>query len=165
LPEAHARHGEIVRNFLTAEYNLSQRNPRSQYDNHYDHFVTLGTELFECPEKLFKETEFSGKEFSGLQKYTYKAIMKCDPEIHADLFKNIVLSGGSTMFPGFVERMTEEMEKLTSFPVHVIGHERRDCAAWMGASRLVGKDNFKGTCVKKKDYFTEGLRVVQRLFW
>lgn len=36
--------------------------------------------------------------------------MKCD--IYRDFYDNILLSGGSTMFPGIAERMTKEMTIL-----------------------------------------------------
>jgi actin-related protein len=34
----------------------------------------------------------------GIHKFTYDSIMKCDPDIKKDLFRNIVLAGGCTMF-------------------------------------------------------------------
>ncbi len=38
--------------------------------------------------------------------------MKCDIDLRKDLYGNIVLSGGPTMFPGIAERLQKE---LTSF--------------------------------------------------
>ncbi|VAH17262.1 unnamed protein product [Triticum turgidum subsp. durum] len=38
----------------------------------------------------------------------YNSIMKCDVDIRKDLYGNIVLSGGSTMFPGIADRMSKE---------------------------------------------------------
>ena len=38
-------------------------------------------------------------------------IMKCDVDIRKDLYANIVLSGGTTMFPGIAERMTKEVRE------------------------------------------------------
>ena len=35
--------------------------------------------------------------------------MKCDVDIRKDLYGNIVLSGGSTMFPGIADRMSKEI--------------------------------------------------------
>eukprot|EP00406_Dinophysis_acuminata_P027464 CAMPEP_0179351936 /NCGR_PEP_ID=MMETSP0797-20121207/75542_1 /TAXON_ID=47934 /ORGANISM="Dinophysis acuminata, Strain DAEP01" /LENGTH=34 /DNA_ID= /DNA_START= /DNA_END= /DNA_ORIENTATION= len=34
--------------------------------------------------------------------------MKCDVDIRKDLYSNVVLSGGTTMFAGIGERMTKE---------------------------------------------------------
>ena len=38
--------------------------------------------------------------------------MKCDNDIKKDLFKGIVLAGGSTMFRGMKERMKKEISAL-----------------------------------------------------
>ena len=38
--------------------------------------------------------------------------MKCDVDIRKDLYANIVLSGGTTMFPGISERMSKEITAL-----------------------------------------------------
>jgi actin-related protein len=38
--------------------------------------------------------------------------MKCDVDIRRDLYANVVLSGGTTMFSGIGERMMKEMSQL-----------------------------------------------------
>ena len=48
----------------------------------------------------------------GLQKHTFDSILKCEPDIKRDLFKNIVLAGGCTMFKGMQERMRKEITAL-----------------------------------------------------
>ena len=50
-----------------------------------------------------------GLEQDGVQIATFNSIMKCDVDIRKDLYSNIVLSGGTTMFSGIVERMTKEV--------------------------------------------------------
>jgi hypothetical protein len=41
-----------------------------------------------------------GMEANGIHDTTFNSIMKCDVDIRKDLYSNIVLSGGTTMFPG-----------------------------------------------------------------
>jgi len=48
-------------------------------------------------------------EIDGIHKYTYDSIMKCENDIKKDLFKNIVLAGGCTMFEGMQARMKKEI--------------------------------------------------------
>ena len=48
-------------------------------------------------------------ESAGIHENTYNSIMKCDIDIRKDLYANIVLSGGSTMFPGIADRMQKEI--------------------------------------------------------
>jgi actin-related protein len=49
------------------------------------------------------------KDIDGIHKFTFDSIMKCENDIKKDLFKNIVLAGGSTMFEGMRERMKKEI--------------------------------------------------------
>ena len=48
----------------------------------------------------------------GLHELTYQTILKCDVDIRRDLYNNIVMSGGSTMFPGIPERLSKEVNQL-----------------------------------------------------
>merc|ERR1712199_58404 len=65
--------------------------------------ITIGNERFRCPEALFQPS-FIGKEASGIHDTMFQTIMKCDVDIRKDLYANIVLSGGTTMFSGISER-------------------------------------------------------------
>jgi actin, other eukaryote len=42
----------------------------------------------------------------------YNSIFKCDLGIRRDLYGNVVLSGGTTMFPGIADRMQKELTAL-----------------------------------------------------
>ena len=59
----------------------------------------IGNERFRCPEVLFNPS-FIGMEAVGIHDTTFNSIMKCDVDIRKDLYNNIVLSGGTTMFQG-----------------------------------------------------------------
>merc|ERR1711927_81487 len=73
--------------------------------------ITIGNERFRCPEVLFQPS-FIGKEAQGVDQTMFSTIMKCDVDIRADLYSNIVMSGGSTMYDGLAERLTKEMVAL-----------------------------------------------------
>merc|ERR1711870_10820 len=73
--------------------------------------ITVGSERFRCPEVLFQPS-LIGKEASGIHDTTFQSIMKCDVDIRKDLYSNVVLSGGTTMFTGIGERMTKELTAL-----------------------------------------------------
>merc|ERR1712046_570853 len=49
----------------------------------------------------------------------FQTIMKCDVDIRKDLYANIVLSGGTTMFPGISERMSKEVTALAPASIKV----------------------------------------------
>lgn len=44
---------------------------------------------------------------------SYNSIFKCDLDIRRDLYGNVVLSGGTTMFPGIADRMQKELQALS----------------------------------------------------
>lgn len=59
--------------------------------------IKLNISRFKCPELMFKP-ELDGKEMEGIHKLIFNSIMKCDLDIRSDLYTNVVLSGGTTMF-------------------------------------------------------------------
>ena len=73
--------------------------------------ITVGNERFRCPEALF-EPSFLGMESAGIHEMCYNSIMKCDVDMRRDLYGNIVLAGGSSMFGGIADRMQKEMTAL-----------------------------------------------------
>ena len=66
---------------------------------------------FRAPEALFQPAML-GLEAHGIHETTYNSIYKCDLDIRRDLYGNIVLSGGTTMFPGIADRMQKELAAL-----------------------------------------------------
>lgn len=66
--------------------------------------VIIKDQRFRCAELLFNP-KLIGKEFSGLSDLTFDSIQKCDIDVRRDLYSNIVMSGGSTMFTGIADRV------------------------------------------------------------
>lgn len=50
---------------------------------------------------------------------TYSSILKSDIDISKDLYSNIVLSGGNTLFPGITERLHKEVKALAPLKANV----------------------------------------------
>lgn len=106
--------------------------------------ITIGSERLYCPEALFQPS-LVGMEDDGIHEMTYNSIMKCNENIRKDLYGNIVLSGGSTMFPGLAERMSKEITALapSSMRVKVVAPPERKYGAWIGGSILASQNDFK----------------------
>jgi len=66
--------------------------------------ILIGSERFRCAEVLFRPS-LAGHQFDGIHTYLFDSVMKCDIDVRKDLFGNIILSGGSTLFEGLAERM------------------------------------------------------------
>merc|ERR1740117_639687 len=73
--------------------------------------INLTSERFRVPEVLF-DPAICGRELLGIHEATYKCIQSCDIDLRRDLYKNIVLSGGNTLFPGIEQRLTKEVKAL-----------------------------------------------------
>eukprot|EP00974_Lingulodinium_polyedra_P129141 11208932-Lingulodinium_polyedra.AAC.1 len=55
--------------------------------------------MFRCPEVRL-QPRLVGKEANGVHDATFQASMKCYVDVRKDLYSNVVLSGGATMFSG-----------------------------------------------------------------
>jgi actin len=106
--------------------------------------ITVGNERFRCPEVLFQPSMI-GREFAGIHETTFQSIMKCDVDIRKDLYGNVVLSGGTTMFPGIGERMMKEMSQLApqSIKIKVVAPPERKYSVWIGGSILSSLSTFQ----------------------
>lgn len=95
---------------LDYEAEIQKYNSSTQLISHYElpdgQSVNVGNQKFRCPEALFKPMVI-GKEMPGFHEISYQSILKCDVDIRKDLYSNIVMSGGTTMFPGIPERLSK----------------------------------------------------------
>src|SRR5699024_1142831 len=118
---------------------------------------------FRCPEALFQPS-LLGMESSGIHETTFASIMKCDVDLRKDLYANMVLSGGSTMYPGIQERMQEEILNLAprTMKSKVIAPPERKYSVWMGGSILASLSTFQQLWVTKGEYDEAGTGIVHR---
>ena len=125
--------------------------------------ITIGSERFRCPEVLFQPM-MVGKESKGIHETTFDTVMSCDIDIRADLFHNIVLSGGTTMFPGINERVTHELKRLVppSISVRVITPPERKYSVWIGGSILTSLNTFQDKWIMRDEYDESGPSIVHR---
>jgi len=125
--------------------------------------IVIGSERFRCPEVLFQPA-LIGKEASGIHDCTFQTIMKCDVDIRRDLYANIVLSGGTTMFPGIAERMTKELTALapSTMKIKVVAPPERKYSVWIGGSILASLSTFQQMWISKAEYDEAGPSIVHR---
>lgn len=118
--------------------------------------LLLKEERLRCPEILFQPQQAKelNKDIEGIHKYTFESIMKCDNDIKKDLFKNIVLAGGCTMFEGMKERMKKEIQALAPSPMgpEVDAPADRKHSCWLGGAIISLIDKFEPMWISRKDY-------------
>ena len=125
--------------------------------------LVIGNERFRCPEVLF-QPHLKGLEMKGIHDACFQTIMKSDVDIRRDLYSNIVLSGGTTLFTGIVERMTKEISNLApaSIKVKIIAPPERKFSVWIGGSILASLSTFQGMWVSKEEYDEAGPGIIHR---
>ena len=125
--------------------------------------ITIGSARFRCPEILFNPA-MMGLEAAGIHETTYNSIMKCDMDIRKELYGNIVLSGGTTMFPGIADRMSKEITQLapSSMKIKVVAPPERKYSVWIGGSILASLSTFQQMWIAKSEYDDSGPSIVHR---
>jgi len=125
--------------------------------------IKVGNQRFRCPEVLF-DPSLIGKEAQGVHETTYNTIMKCDVDIRKDLYANIVLSGGSTMYPGLQDRLTKEMTALAppTMKIKVVAPPERKYSVWIGGSILSSLATFQSMWITKDEFEDAGPGIVHR---
>ncbi|EER05559.1 Actin-6, putative [Perkinsus marinus ATCC 50983] len=82
-----------------------------QYELPDGSIINIGLERFQAPEIIFNPTMAASAD-QGVHLLLDEAIQKSDMDLRRTLLQNVVLAGGSTLFPGFGERLLSEMRKL-----------------------------------------------------
>jgi actin, other eukaryote len=125
--------------------------------------ITIGSERFRCPEVLFNPG-MVGMEAAGIDETAFNSIMKCDVDIRKDLYGNVVLSGGTTMFPGIADRMAKEVTARapSSMKVKVVAPPERKYSVWIGGSILASLSTFQQMWIAKSEYDEAGPSIVHR---
>jgi len=125
--------------------------------------LTIGNERFRCPEVLFNPS-IIGREAVGIHDTCFNSIMRCDLDIRKDLYMNIVLSGGTTMFAGIADRMSKELTALapSSMKIKVVAPPERKYSVWIGGSILASLSTFQQMWIAKTEYDESGPSIVHR---
>jgi len=105
-----------------------------------------------------------GKEYPGLHELTYQSIMKCDVDVRKDLYGNIVMSGGTTMFKDIDKRLNKEVVALapSSIKIKVVAPPERKYSVWIGGSILSSLSTFQTMWITKSEYDESGPSIVHR---
>mmetsp|Transcript_2379 Transcript_2379/g.3431 ORF Transcript_2379/g.3431 Transcript_2379/m.3431 type:complete len:393 (-) Transcript_2379:72-1250(-) len=137
--------------------------------------IKVGRERFEAPEPLFNPS-LVDVEKPGLGDMVFEMIQKADMDCRADYYKHIVLSGGTSMYPGFSTRLESDIraryvkeilkgdnERAKKFKLHIEDPPRRKHMVFMGGSILAdvmkAREDFWCT---RSQWYEEGARAISK---
>ncbi|TGO29724.1 hypothetical protein BPAE_0012g00790 [Botrytis paeoniae] len=138
--------------------------------------IRVGSERFEAPECLF-QPHLVDVEQPGIAEFLFNTIQAADVDVRSSLFKAIVLSGGSSMYPGLPSRLEKELkqlwltrvlggdpERLNKFKVRIEDPPRRRHMVFLGgavlANIMADKENM---WITKQEWEEQGTRVLEKL--
>ncbi|XP_054270239.1 actin-like [Macrosteles quadrilineatus] len=126
--------------------------------------VKIGKERFLVPEAMFQPS-LIGVSGDGIHEMVHNSINMCDSDIHKDLYANIVLSGGNTMYPGIAERLQREITILapSTTEVKISAPPERKYSVWIGGSNFASQDLFKQIRISKQEYYECGSRIANMM--
>lgn len=111
--------------------------------------LTIGPERYQGTEVLF-DPSLGGNQSSGLSNSISVSIGRCDAFLRRDLLNNVVISGGSTMFPGMAERIEHDVSEASQALAKVIAAPERKNGAWVGGSIFASTPVFEQFQIKDR---------------
>jgi len=116
-----------------------------------------------APELLF-QPPLNGFSCKSLHDLAWQSIDESDIDVRKDLCKNVILSGGTTMYEGLSERLKKELESLApaGAEIRIIATPDRKYAVWKGASTLASLSSFSSSWITADEYSDHGTSIVHR---
>ena len=173
---------EIIRDLK--ESCLTTNDEALKYDEAKDEFIpnSVNQELiYDLPDKntinmthdknLILERVFNPvkeyPEFMGYHQMVNDAISKSDLEIKKELYSNIFLCGGNTLFSGFPERFQKQIINTNkqTFKIKIITHPsntERKFSAWIGGSILSSLGTFHQLWLSLAEFEEHGASIIER---
>jgi len=127
--------------------------------------VAVNAPRFMAPEALFfPELIKEGDEVEGMHKMTFSSIQECDIDIRKDLYGNVILSGGTTLYSGLPDRLEKELDAMCPQQnmVKIIASQDRYYSVWTGGSTLCSLSTFESQWITKEEYEENGAEIVHR---
>lgn len=111
----------IVKDYVLPDYTTLKRGFLRDPEASSEHqTLRLNNERFSVPEILFRPSDVGIKQM-GIPEAIIDSLKACEPEVWPHLLSNIILTGGNTKFPGFRDRLFNDVRSLapSEFAVNV----------------------------------------------
>ncbi|KDN46466.1 Actin/actin-like protein [Tilletiaria anomala UBC 951] len=138
--------------------------------------IKIGSERFEAPECMF-QPHLVDVEQPGMGELLFNTIQAAAVDTRGELYKHIVLSGGSSMYPGLPSRLEKEMKqlyltrvlkgdasRLSGFKIRIEDPPRRKHMVFLGGAVLADiMKNRASFWISRSEWYEQGARSLDRL--
>ncbi|KAK7793356.1 hypothetical protein R5R35_008508 [Gryllus longicercus] len=166
IAQKRGKENTIVRDYVLPDYTSIRRGyvkdpavaPSGEDGDQQT--LRLNNERFTVPELLFNPSDV-GITQMGIVEAIVDSLSVCPAETHPHLYRNIMLVGGSTLFPGFRDRVCKEVRTLApcDFDVNVTLAKNPITYSWNGGRLLTQDPEFSSRLVSKDEYEDHGYNI------
>nr|XP_026239113.1 actin-like protein 10 [Urocitellus parryii] len=159
--------------YVSLDFEGDLRNPARHHPASFclgkGCYLRITSERFCCPEPIFQPC-LLGQSEPGLAALAFQALQKMPPTLRTGLANSVVLAGGSTLFPGFIQRLDLELEgqcRRHGYPAlrpHLVANPGRGSAVWTGGSMVASLGSFQCNWMTRAMYQECGSRLVHEVF-
>lgn len=129
----------------------------------------FGLPRLSIPESLFvthTATPYSQPPVTPIPALIQGSVSSCDPDLIARLYPNIVVTGGSSLISGFIERLSFELNSITAGTKTRIHAPRssseRTFSSWIGGSILSSLGTFHQLWISREEFLEGGTSALER---
>ncbi|KAL6051768.1 Actin-related protein 4 [Balamuthia mandrillaris] len=158
-------------NIATVPYELPDGN-----------VINVSTERFSVPELLFSSASSSSipnatideeaeeeeplhPQHIPLHQMILRCIQNADVDARRELYSGIVVTGGNTLLPGFLDRLQKELAESATQRFKLVAANNaaeRKFGVWIGGSILASLGTFQQMWMSKSEYEEHGASLVER---
>ncbi|KAJ2707507.1 NuA4 histone acetyltransferase subunit [Coemansia sp. IMI 203386] len=136
--------------------------------------MPAGSLRYTLPEILFNPNQFmvnrpkslGDASLVGVHEMALKSVIASDVDLRPQLLGNVILAGGSTLFPGFVDRMSTMLQNATpGSRIKMFApstNTERKVTAWLGGSILASLGTFHQLWISRAEYEEHGAAIVDK---
>ncbi|KAJ1947785.1 NuA4 histone acetyltransferase subunit [Kickxella alabastrina] len=163
---------EILERPYTADLVASKPPKPFEFPDGFN--LSVGAMRYALPEILFNPNQYlvshpkrlENEALLGVHEIALKSVMASDVDLRPQLLSSVVLAGGSTLFPGFVDRISVMLQN--SIPGSRIKmyapstNTERKVTAWLGGSILASLGTFHQLWISRAEYDEHGASIVDK---
>lgn len=138
-------------------------NYRNIIKNYRFIYLSVNCYSFQSPEILFDPLLFNiESKLGGIHNLIHKACSACDYKEQTNIYNNIILAGGNTMFqllPIRLEKMVADLV-TSSISIQIKADPERKFSTWLGGAVLASMPSYQQMWISKEMYEENGSEAI-----